>query len=188
MGIRQTTPPADIRRSLDEQLFALEAGIVRIMNYVGLQFVRDVRQSINIDTGAFPAVHKMTKREMSKGKSQPQTGDYLDQTAALRSSVAYFVLKDGNVIRKQNNGEKREGVTAAQKLLDEVPKVQGYQLIGVAGMDYASYVESHGFNVITSQSNVAIVDLSDRLQAYAKRKGGLSGMEAEIIGVSTALR
>ena len=47
----------------------------------------------------------------------------------------------------------------------------GYQLIGVAGMDYASYLESRGFNVITSQSVTALKSVEESVRAFAAKKG-----------------
>jgi hypothetical protein len=178
MGIIQRTPDKEIKSEIERQKKFLEDGIIFIMNRVGLEFIVDARDSVNIDTGLFPGIHKMTKREMEKGSSQPQTGDYLDDTEHLRSSIGYFVLHNGIVIKKNVEG-KSEGVSAAISMLAKIPTIIGFQLIGVAGKDYASFVESQGFNVITSQANIAMVNLQKRLQTYADKKG-MTGISADM--------
>lgn len=126
----------------------IENGIIKILQYAGEQFVKDARDGLNI-TGAFPK------------------GDYTDRTVNLRSSIGYFVLNNGVVVDSFIDGTA-EGVAAARELLSSIPK-SDYQLIGVAGMDYASYVESKGYNVITSQKDVAVVNIERLLQKFKDR-------------------
>lgn len=185
MGITPKTPQSEIDKELKKAFRGLGNVIKNIMMYVGETFVNDARRSLNIDTGAFPATHRMTKSEMEKGKSQPQTGDYLDQTSNLRSSIGYFLYKDGNLISKKLEG-KPEGMSAAETLAAGATKKPGYQLIGVAGMDYASYVESQGFNVISSQGALMQVNLDTRIRAFAAKKG-LNLSEYAEFSTSTAM-
>ena len=187
MGITQKTPPGDITKELNKAWRGFDNVIVNIMNYVGLDFVSTARDSMKIDTSAFPAVHRMTKKEIREGKSQPQTGDYMDQTANLRNSIGYFLLKDGTQIRQQLHGGL-ESTSAAMTVLNSVPKKPGYQLIGIAGMDYASYLESQGFNVITSQAGIAMVNLNDRVNAFARRKGINLTDYADMTGTTSFIR
>ncbi len=130
-------------------LMRIENGIIKILQFAGEQFVKDARDGLNI-SGAFPK------------------GDYTDRTVNLRSSIGYFVLNNGQIIDSKIEGTA-EGVAAGRELLNSIPGKSGYQLIGVAGMDYASYVESRGYNVITSQSDVAIVNIERMLQKYKDR-------------------
>ena len=81
----------------------------------------------------------------------------------MRSSIGYFVLKDGDVI-SQKFQDNPAGKEAAEKLLDEIPNKTGLQLIVVAGMNYASYVESLGFDVITTSADLAMVSLDRKLK------------------------
>jgi hypothetical protein len=185
MGIVQKTTDKEIQSEIERQRKVLENGIITILNYVGLQFMTEARDSLKIDTGAFPSLHKMTKKEMAEGGSQPKTGDYMDQTGNLRGSIGYFIFKDGIQVRGKVSGNF-ESTASAMVMLNSVPKITGFQLIGVAGMDYASYVESQGFNVITSQAAVAMVSLDTKLQAYANRKG-MDSVNIETI-VSSSLR
>jgi hypothetical protein len=171
MGLVPKFTVADIKKQLDTAALEIEAGIIRVFGYIGEQFVSDARQALNI-SGAFPK------------------GDYTDQTANLRSSIGYYILKDGVIINRNVEGTA-EGILAANKVVNEVSRKVGYELIGVAGMDYASYVESKGYNVITSQADVAIVDLEQKLKKFRDRmsKKGAS-FDYDIIGdlVTTSTR
>lgn len=81
------------------------------------------------------------------------TGNYTDRTGNLRSSIGYIILKDGKTIDRNFQG-KSKGKQQAQSVASEValqyPK--GFVLIGVAGMEYAAYVEAKGFDVITGSA------------------------------------
>ena len=181
MGIKRITTDKQISDDINRQSKSIGAGIINILHYVGQQFVSDARQSLKIDTAAFPARRKPTAKDGKK--KQPATGDYMDDTGNLRGSIGYFVLLDGVTIQANLEGPSK-GVTAAQSMLSKVPVKSGYQLIGVAGMDYASYLESQGFNVITSQSMVAMVNLEARLKAYAAKKG-MTQTNAEVFLASS---
>ena len=80
-------------------------------------------------------------------------GNYQDQTGNLRNSIGYVVMYDGKVIR-ENFGQGLGGQTAQQKAYEHAPN-QGIILVVVAGMNYAGYVESKGFNVLTSAQQIA---------------------------------
>lgn len=79
------------------------------------------------------------------------SGNYTDRTGNLRSSIGYIILNDGVIVDKNFEG-KAKGKSEAQAVADEVALQypNGYVLIGVAGMNYAAYVEAKGFDVITS--------------------------------------
>ncbi len=88
-----------------------------------------------------------------------QVGEYQDRTSNLRGSIAYDVVKNGKSFARDIKGTEESGEEAkyfAEKAIDEVIIDGGLMrddfiwLIGVAGMEYASPVESKGFDVITS--------------------------------------
>lgn len=100
-------------------------------------------------------------RTVTKGHS---SGGYDDQTGNLRSSIGYRIYKDGvkvkdggfaNVTTRNTKGKTvtGNGIKEAKAALDkyglayEIP-IQGWTLVIVAGMSYATYVESKGFNVL----------------------------------------
>ena len=112
----------------------IEEDVVEAMAYAGEEFVTEAR-------------------EMNKSE-----GGFGDVTGNLRSSIGYFILKDGEVIDQGYTGNA-EGKHAANKVLGLVKRNRGIQLVGVAGMEYATYVESKGFNVISRQGDAMLVDL-----------------------------
>lgn len=127
----------DMRASLMEQMAIarqVEEDIIRSMHFAGETFVKDARL--------------MTKAQ----------GGFGDITGNLRSSIGYFILKDGEVIHENLTGTP-EGKSTARTQLYLVEKRKGLQLVGMAGMNYASAVESRGLNVISFQADICLVDL-----------------------------
>jgi 3-oxoacyl-ACP reductase-like protein len=82
-------------------------------------------------------------------------GGYTDQTGNLKSSIGFMVLNDGLVIQKggfklvkKGSKGKKEGAEYISQLVSQ--HNTGLVLLVVAGMNYASYVESMNLNVVTS--------------------------------------
>lgn len=77
------------------------------------------------------------------------SGKYDDHTGNLRSSVGYVIVADGKILSenfeksKKKGTDKVTGVNQASRLCVELSKLynKGFVLIGVAGMQYAVYVE-----------------------------------------------
>ena len=175
MGIMMKTSQQEIGRMTQQQLQAIEDGIIRRLEKVAYDFVTDARDQVKIDTGAFGAIRK-AEPHLSAGKYLPDTGN-------LQSSIGFFILKDGVVISR-NFGSETEWAAAGMAVLTRVETLGGYQLIGVAGMDYASYLESKGFNVITSQSVIALESVEKSVRAFAAQKG-LEDVNISTRGVTT---
>lgn len=181
MGITLRTSPKAITAETARQLQAIENGIVNRLDLTGAEFMDQAKRDLNIDRSAFPAVRKGKKGDTPRGP-----GEYLDDTTNLRNSIGYYVLQNGAIIRGRVEGPA-EATSAAMTVLQQVPKVNiGYQLIGVAGMEYASYLESRGFNVITSQGMVALTNVEQRLRRFAAAKG--TAIDVDMTGVQTAMR
>ena len=150
MGIKPKFKQIEVLKELEGGYRKIENGIIRILQYAGEQFVKDARDGMKISTKVFPK------------------GDYKDRTVNLRSSIGYIILKDGVMVDNDFQGTA-EGISAGRAALDLVPKKEGYQLVGVAGMDYASNVESKGYNVITSQGDIALVNIERLLNKFKER-------------------
>lgn len=94
-------------------------------------------------------------------------GSYEDQTADLRNSIGFIVVVDGKVVtedfRLTANGKipsKEDPLKYGRELAYQVaPKFRGIALIVVAGMKYASYVESKGRVVLTSAEQLAKIQV-----------------------------
>jgi hypothetical protein len=151
MGIKPRFTKQQIKAELLRQAKIIEEDLIKIMIHVGEQFVTEAQEGLNIDPSAFPK------------------GDYKDQTANLRNSIGVFVLKNGNIIYSKMEGTGNPAA-AAKDAMQKVRKISGIQLIGVAGMNYASHVESKGYNVITSQGEVAAVNLDRLWKDYVYRR------------------
>lgn len=95
-------------------------------------------------------------------------GDYKNITGNLRNSIGYVVMHKGQVVRSNFettvNGEKSSDINPIEKgksLAVEVGSGFGNNvvLVLVAGMHYATYVESKGRNVLTSAEQLAKQEL-----------------------------
>lgn len=78
---------------------------------------------------------------------------YLDQTGNLRSSIGWVIAKNGRVL-KRNYTQILDGVDGIKSGLDLADRAasehpQGIVLIVTAGMNYALYVESMGYDVLS---------------------------------------
>ena len=129
MPIVQKTPLSHIDKYIQQQVQRQERALINTLAYIGEQCVNEAR-SYN-------------------GKA------YKDQTGNLRSSVGYVVAADGKVkasgsFETVQQGEEgaNTGKQYAKTLAAQYPK--GVVLIVVAGMHYAKYVASKGYNVLQS--------------------------------------
>lgn len=97
---------------------------------------------------------------------------YMMQTGALTSSTGYKVFVDGVAIHEQfdaasgaESDAAAKGVKAGNDLADKVGKeTKGIALVVVAGMNYASYVEAKGKNVLSSAEHLAERELPRLLE------------------------
>jgi hypothetical protein len=95
-------------------------------------------------------------------------GFYQDITTNLRNSVQYMIFKDGELLHESGSKFSGQNRSDVQDLVNK----SGFQLIGIAGMNYASHVESKGYNVISTQADQCIIDLSEYLKDIEKHVNG----------------
>ena len=133
MGIKNQITKKQIHDYVASKIEVAEQVIVKNLKYVGEMCVNEARNN----------------------------GDYIDQTGNLRSSIGYVILRDGNKeaenIKQSSRGSDRvKGATEAKKFIDELSArySKGIVLIVVAGMNYATYVESKR-NVLASAELLA---------------------------------
>lgn len=103
-------------------------------------------------------------------------GTYLDQTTNLRNSIGYFVYHNGVMVKENLIGNAVANKEAVRDLIN--PK--GFQLIGIAGMNYASHVESKGYNVISYQADICMVNLAGYLENIEVLKKGTAASLEEM--------
>ena len=132
MAIRQITTAAAIKSYMDSKLSKYEEQLLYNFRYVG-------------------------EACLNAGRN---TDSYHDRTGNLRSSIGYVIIRNGHVITK--NGFKKvlngaqgpvEGDNFIQQLAGKF--TNGIYLVVVAGMNYASYVEDKGYDVLDSSEKLA---------------------------------
>ena len=81
-------------------------------------------------------------------------GDYRNFTGNLRSSIGYMIGLDGRVIESSFPGNEAEGKNRGTETAKDIIRGfgSGYVLVVVAGMEYASAVESKGRLVLSKFS------------------------------------
>lgn len=94
-----------------------------------------------------------------------ESGKYIDHTGNLRSSIGYVIVRNGSVaysdFQKQNVGtEGAKGVEKSKKLARELAMThnKGLVLIGLAGMEYAVYVEAMESKDVITAANIKTED------------------------------
>lgn len=136
----------DLVKDLDVEIQKVESVIQNELVRVGLEFVRNAR--IN--------------------------ADFTDRTGNLRSSIGFVLLKDGQNVfedfERSGSGKNPEkGIPTAKQFMFEGLKGsemnRGFVLAVVAGMDYAVFVESRGFDVITSSAMKADSNLKTAMES-----------------------
>lgn len=147
---------ADFEKMVKERLLRIDQAVVMRLKRIGETFVKNAREN----------------------------GAYNDITGNLRNSVGYVILRDGVQLEsdfkrsasvKNSKGKKtsgsKDGVNAGKDLAFEIARKfpRGYVLIVVAGMEYASKVESRGKDVLTASSIIAEKQLKEAIQTISKK-------------------
>ncbi len=105
---------------------------------------------IELDQGEIDALCNIGEQAYKKAI---QSVDYMNDTGNLRSSIGWGVYRNRRRVAQGGFTPIAGGVQGSaigEALLDKVSKPKGYVLVFVAGMDYASCVESTGRDVNTS--------------------------------------
>ena len=125
MGLTPLYTSNDVKEVFDTFVEDVDIQLIQLFAYVGEDFVNQARS----------------------------TRTYKDRTGNLRSSIGYVVALDGEV-KIDNLEGTGEGKARAKELVQQVLSEDstGIVLIGFAGMQYASYVESKGYDVITGST------------------------------------
>ena len=143
MGITPTFKMSDVRKRFDAFLIEVEKAQIEALQKIGEMCVAHARE-IPSDIG------------------------FNDQTGNLRSSIGYVIFRDGVAIRSNYEQvlEGNEGVQKGQQLAEEIgTQTKGLSLVVTAGMQYATYVEAKGRDVLSSAELLAQRELPKELQA-----------------------
>lgn len=104
---------------------------------------------------------------VNHARSVPKDLGFEDQTGNLRSSIGYAVFVDGVAVHSFYEEVKggAEGAKAGQRLSAKIGEgSSGVCLVVTAGMNYATYVESRGRDVIASAEQLAKRELPRMLE------------------------
>jgi hypothetical protein len=86
----------------------------------------------------------------------PDDGGFNDQTGNLRSSEGYIILHNGKQLFKnfEVSGRGLQGLQLGEEKAEEIASSypKGWAIVFVAGMEYASYVEAKGRDVLTGST------------------------------------
>lgn len=100
-----------------------------------------------------------------------QTNTYMDQTHALRSSIGCVIYHKGvevyNYFESTGGEGGAEGVQNGLSEARRIAEQQGdktFVAVAVAGMHYAIYVESRGYDVLTGSTRQFTSDLNSELR------------------------
>ena len=138
--MKQITPKEEIDKYLKSSVEELINETIYKLSYIGENVVNTARLS----------------------------GEYLDQTGNLRSSIGYIISIDGEIIRQGEFNvvkDGKDGTKSGEALAQALAKTsKGITLIVVAGMHYAIYVSAKGLDVLDS----AEIELEKQLQEQFK--------------------
>lgn len=118
---------------------------------------------VEMNTGVMmllPEMKKSCRKFLSSTRKQVQDhskGTYIDRTKQLRGSLAAYIFHNGNLI--WSDGGQNDIVS--RKIISERIGItsSGFDIIGIASKEYASAVESKGYNVMTIQGDTLIINL-----------------------------
>ena len=86
-------------------------------------------------------------------------GNYNNRTKQLRESLAAYIFRNGVIIWSDEGGNGTESQRVIREQITLTPS--GFDIIGIASKEYASWVESKGYNVITNQGEWFVVNLGE---------------------------
>lgn len=138
MGLKAKFTPAQVEAMIQQRTKRIEVAIVRRLKYLGEKCLIECRSNHT----------------------------YTDRTGNLTNSMGYIILADGANV-DTDGFDSGEGGAAGKQVAESAASKypSGFVLIVVAGMNYAAYVESKGYNVLTSAEQLAQEQLPKMLSS-----------------------
>lgn len=98
------------------------------------------------------------------------THTYTDRTGNLTNSISYAIVRHKEILY-YNEVQREEANAAALKLAMKMAESlsDAYSLIVVAGMNYAAFVESRGYNVILPAELKAKQEFTNKVKPLIDR-------------------
>lgn len=98
------------------------------------------------------------------------THTYIDRTGNLTNSISYAIVRHKEILY-YNEVQREEANAAALKVAMKMAESlsDAYSLIVVAGMNYAAFVESRGYNVILPAELKAKQEFTNKVKPLIDR-------------------
>lgn len=167
---------------IDKQVTEIFKGINKVMLneliMVGLEAVKSARLKVPFQEYHADAKDIVTATKLAGGSIDFNTaGGFNDQTGNLRSSIGFIILYNGEILHQDfemspRGTDKQAGLNAGKSYAKEqgMENQKGWAIITVAGMEYASWVEAKGYDVITGSNIAARGNLKKGLERLDKLK------------------
>lgn len=148
---------SDIQKNTQDFIKRVDEMTDMILGSVGEKFVENARNSVT---------ETIYKRTVYTKKGEARSRRPWELTGNLRNSIGFLIIKN-----KQITGAKfgsGEGAAKGEQEAKELAKEVENGLVGVAGMDYALFVESKGYDVISNSVNIAIPQYERMMEKFLK--------------------
>jgi len=130
-------------------------------DYNSANFLLQLKNDVEVGYAAIiPDMIQVCKDFLTDTRGQIQDhsmGTYKDRTKELRGSLAAYIFRNGGLIWSDGGENDTESRRIIREEIALTPS--GFDIVGIASKEYASWVESKGYNVITNQGEVFLVDL-----------------------------
>ena len=132
-------------------------------DYNSANFLLQLKNDVEVGYASIiPEMIRVCKEFLVSTRGQLQDHSmhtYLDQTKQLRGSLAAYIFRNGLLI--WSDGGKND-VVSRQIIREQIALTpSGFDIIGIASKEYASWVESKGYNVIPNQGEWFVVNLGE---------------------------
>lgn len=130
------------------------------LQQVGLEFVRDARsKQPSVDYHSDAADIVSATKLAGASIDLVSAGGFNDQTGNLRSSIGFVIFYNGEIVSENfeespRGTDKATGLTEGKSFAESegIDHQSGWAIVTVAGMEYASWVEAKGYDVITGST------------------------------------
>lgn len=172
MILKRITTDKQIRDRIKAFQTHVIAQIADKLIIVGTDFVRDARDKASESERAAVKDAKIAARMMGGSVNLTSSGSFKDWTGNLRSSIGFVVSNNGRILHKDfepsaKGTDKKIGMRKGLEFAKSLVPLHGISLIVVAGENYAAYVESKGYDVITGSSTNATRSLKQAMRAIS---------------------
>ena len=167
----------NLSESLNKKVEDLEKAIeFRFINLVGPKTVTNARE-VSTFLNQTGNLRSSMGFVLAKDGEIIETGGFTQVAGnGENSAIVNFTTKEGKQVAfhaKGKSGDGQNGVQAGRKYAEELARSsgRGYVLIVVAGMNYAGYVETKGYDVLTQSGTFLESEVKKMINDILKDAG-----------------